>query len=176
MPEKVDLRQLIQDRKQGENRGTVRQRMCLDPDLLPELNELLAERESRDDDAPGDNRYGRGDALSSRIRALESRVAEVSVQVVFRLPSRAKLAEYTQRVSDGDDNGTLDLDIARDCFDHFESLVGERLAELGQDDFDSLIDVTVTGEINIIGTRIFQRAMGAPDFPSSALPSGRIRK
>lgn len=175
MPEKTDLRALIADRKSKEDRGTVRQRFCLQPDLLPELNELIAERDaSLAADKPlSDVRMG-GDPLSRRISQLEKEVTAVSITAVFRVPTRLRWAEYLEGSKGGAD---IDIQIALECFVWFER-DGQRVpdTELGAGDWKDLVEITPKGEIDQVGSRIAIRTAGSPDFPASLKQSGQTRK
>lgn len=172
----TDLRALIQDRKSKDVRATVKVQVCLDPDLLPELNEALAERDSRGDETDPDQRLGKTDPLVKRIRDLEVQVAEVSVTAVFKTPTRAKYAaEYLPAIQEDDPD--VEATILSECFSHFEK-DGLRLpdTELGVEDWQALVPLTAPGEVSLMAGRIVQRTVGSPDFPKSLQRSSPIRK
>jgi hypothetical protein len=168
VPAKVDLRALIQDRKAKDARPTVKHPMCLDPDLLDELNELKAKKAARDKaladgDGDPDVRMGKVDPLKKQIEELEKAVAERSLVAVFRTPTRARMAELTEMAKDDAD---IDPIVASECFWHFLR-DGQIDPTLTKEDFEDLLSLMPTGEVNTIGGKVYSRAAGRPDFPES---------
>jgi hypothetical protein len=158
MPD-LDLRALIQQRKADGARGTVKCKVCLDPDLLPMLDELADAAPDEDDKRLAGPKVA---AHRKQIAELQKRVDELTVVVVFSVPSRAQKVSYEQAVKDEED---VDPRIVSECFLRFEK-DGQPLTDIGRNDWLDLLEVTPPGEINAMANVVYRRAVVAPDFPT----------
>lgn len=158
MPE-LDLRALIQQRKADGARGTVKCKVCLDPDLLPMLDELTEQAPSDSDSRLAGPKVA---AHRKEIADLQKRVDDLTVVVVFSVPSRAQKVSYEQGVKDEED---VDPRIVSECFLRFEK-DGKPYPDLGRNDWLDLLEVTPPGEINAMANVVYRRAVVSPDFPT----------
>lgn len=169
MTEPVDLRALIQARKSGGVRATIKCLVCIDPDLLPELDELL---ENTPEDT--DKRLA-GPKLAAHKKAiadLEERVAAHTVTVVFWAPNREQKAEYDRIARDEASKEDLDLKIVTECFARFER--DGKPYPMDRPDWLDLLEVTPPAEVNMLAAKVYARAGSVPDFPESLKRSGPI--
>jgi hypothetical protein len=191
MPEKQDLRALIQDRKAKQSRPIIRHTFSLAPELFSDLGELreqarLEQSNQYDPDyTDPDPRMGKPKAktLADQIRDLEAEIESTSVVAVFKAPTRARQAEFNAMFqADDDDPGkvsTSDLEtmMILDAFQTFERNREPISAdELGKPDLIDLLEALSQGETTSIATKIASVSGGTPDIPLSVRQSLNSRK
>lgn len=179
-PPAVDLRALLQDRKEKNGRPTIRETICLDPDALDRLNLLQDEkdardaRKSRDEEDPDRRMAGRPDPLAKDLAEAEADVKARSVVGVWRVPTRERQAELQAQGEDGVD---IDPIVVSECFVHFVRNNDPIPAdELGRADLDVWIALAARGEVNDIAFNIMRRSVGRPNFPTSVARSLATRR
>lgn len=191
MPEKQDLRALIQDRKAKQSRPIIRHTFSLAPELFADLGELreqhrLEQASQYDPDyTDPDPRMGKTAArsLAEQIRELEAGIEATSVVAVFKAPTRARQAEFNAMFQADDDDpnkvSTADLEsmMILDSFQTFERNREPIPAdELGKSDLVDLLDALSQGETTSIATKIASVSGGTPDIPLSVRQSLNSRK
>lgn len=185
----IDYKALIRDRSGQERRKPVRHVICLDPDLLSEMEEAEQElrqalREASDDETPGvDKRAGAVSpvtAAEERVQALEERIKAASIVGVFRPLAPEAIAKEIdkaqKRAEDQPDQiNELAFQSARettlDTFEHFEGPDGKRIPDLGKEDLEEILKGWHYGEIVGLGNKINAASLRSYDIPKSVASS-----
>jgi hypothetical protein len=188
----VDYLSLMTDRakKADAARRPIRYPICLDLDLLADLQE--AEEEHRqlvvanigEDEKPRrDARAGDlspVDAAEARVEQIKQQVAEHSVLGVFRVPTATRQAELHDKLNAAqkdrpDEQNVIVIGSAKDtiveCFVRFDRLDHEPIPGLNREHLVADLEVWPEGVLLDLANKIREASMGAPDIPKSGRSS-----
>lgn len=182
-----DLKALLQDRRSSEAGRIHKHYVCLDMALLEQRDDLLAEAADlpEDDGRMASNTDERRAAITAELEALEARMAEVTVQIVFRSRTyrdyQALVDQSMREVEQSDGTMTRELDadaffpeLARKCFAEFRQH-GQPLPDLDASDFASLLDTLPNGEADLLFVELRRLHMGGDDLPKSVKRSAQTQ-
>ena len=188
MPDPIDYRALIQDRKAKDRRPIVRHIICLDPELFAELEEAQEELQEEiratigqeDDSQPRRDRRAGGlsprSQIESRIEEIEGRIAAASIVGVFKAYRSDVQNQHfdeleREREANPDQANALAEQYARkaivDTFQHFEGPHRSRL-DLTVDDLRDMLETWTQGEVTTLGNKITRASVVAHEAPKSA--------